>query len=238
MRLSFASGILDMASMDGVLKYSGRESLGMSASGAGAAPSRYSSSGDISGAWRTKFGLIGLTSRCGACVSGAPSAAVGASSKAVRVAEAPWGRRKGGKKSSPAPPASLAPLEDRSRPESTGAADGKLMLTRSKDAGVECESASTPCGVCGRLRGVAPAEPIAAEGGRLNEAALLGDRSVADPWDVDRESVPAIVARVVAADWGCDLHKYAEEARAGVRGRMRPRGLGGIVFAVTRLPRP
>lgn len=53
---------------------------------------------------------------------------------------------------------------------------------------------------------------------------LRGDLSAKEPSDVDRDGVEW---RTLAADSGCDFHRYADVAFDGVFGTVRPSGLGG-----------
>lgn len=105
------------------------------------------------------------------------------------------------------------------------------MEIRSSEEGV---TSLAEGGVCGRVLGV-PAvglrgvpvvrgrESAMAEGGRLNEAALLGDLGVPDPSEEPREGPK--VALIFDTDSGGAFHIYAADERD--RGRIKPAGRGG-----------
>mmetsp|Transcript_44912 Transcript_44912/g.128273 ORF Transcript_44912/g.128273 Transcript_44912/m.128273 type:complete len:289 (+) Transcript_44912:702-1568(+) len=158
-------------------------------------------------------GLVGTTSGSSRGVCGAGAEALG--------------RRRGGIRSS------MGAWRGEAAP-GVGVPGGDLCIeTRSSEVG----ETSLRTGVCGRLLGeVVKGRSTAAEGGRLKEPALRGERSVRDPSDVDRDGAPGGFG--FDTDSGCAFHRYAEEERAGDLGRISPRGLGGMWLAVTRLPSP
>lgn len=108
------------------------------------------------------------------------------------------------------------------------------METLSREAG----EMSPAVGVWGPLLGVDDPRGLsaaAAEGGKLKEAALRGDRSVPEPSEVERDGT--WLGLNLVADSGCAFQRYADDDFAGDLGRIKPMGRGGNWLLVIK-PRP